>query len=288
MRRMVRWSSPAIPVALAGLLAVCALVVTQWPEGSRSNRSATVQATAVLRQSLRRLTGTAGLTYDMQLQVRDGQGEGSDFSVAGSADGPSPVTTGTVQLSDSKPAAGRSLRFVLSGRRLFLVQEGPEGDPEWREVDLVAALRSEADSGTRLLALAVQRPTELAAILLGVRSARELGSDNLDDEITTRYQARVSFPTALSRLDPTADPDVLKIVTDRIDGDEIDLDAWVDGSRQLRALALGGTLDGRWDYTLQLKINSLDARAPTTLPNRSTAVDVADLSDLFTGPTIPS
>ncbi len=218
----------------------------------------------------------------MNLRVQDQPGRASGFTVHGAVDQTSTVTTGTVQSSSDPPDSGGHLRFLVEDHRLFLVRETETEPATWQEVDLLDALRAQDDNDGRLLALAVQRPTALAALLLGVDSAERVGQERLDSGVAvTQYRAHVSFEAALNKMASSIDADVLRVVTQRLDGDQVDLDAWIDGNRRLRALAFTGTLDGGRDYSLRLDFRTFGDPGPTTLPTQTTVIDVNSLDDLI-------
>ena len=89
-----------------------------------------------------------------------------------------------------------------------------------------------------------------------------------------------------ARLAPAIDADLLRVVTERLDGDQTDLDVWIDGNGTLRSLGFVGTLDGGTDYNLRLDFRTFafavfDRTVPSTLPTATTVVDLNSLDDLI-------
>jgi hypothetical protein len=241
---------------------------------------------AVVKQSLRRLASPHSVTYDVSLRVDGLPDRPSAFTVHGAADQVTTMTTGTVQVAGTVSDEGH-LRFFVAGRRLFLAHDVEGGPLNWQEVDLLDALRSQDDNDGRLLALAVQRPSALAALLLGVDHAERLGRGTLESgAVVTGYRAHVSFDAALGRVASAADGDLLRVVTDRLDGDQTDLDVWIDRNGTLRSLAFVGTIDGGTDYSLRLDFRTFefavfDHTVPSTLPTQTTVIDLDSLDDLI-------
>jgi hypothetical protein len=86
----------------------------------------------------------------------------------------------------------------------------------------------------------------------------------------TRYRVHARFDAALSRIASGVDADLLKIVTQRLDGDEMDLDVWIDRNGTLRAMSFAGTHFG-----------AIDNAVPGTLPSSATVMDLGSLDDLI-------
>ena len=265
---------------LGVVLCIGALIIVGGSDEVRSRRR-TLEPVAALQQGLRKLTQTTRptFTYDATLDVGgSAAGEPNHIRVTGANDAPARLTTGTI---DRSTAGGDdTLRFLLKGRRLFVHDDG-SAERAWKEVDVLRALRASDDAnGVGALALAVQRPVALAGLLLGVESAENLGRDTTADGLTaTHYRATSSFDQALEAIRSSADAELLRAVTERIDGDEIELDAWIDTNRRLRQLRMEGTIDGGRPFSLELRFRTFSQPVEATLPDSSTVVAVADLLD---------
>jgi hypothetical protein len=237
---------------------------------------------ALLRQSVNRLTQVTRptLSYDVRLEVISGDQQRAIFSVQGENDEPSTFSTGRVHVSG--PGGSADLRFLSQGHRLFLrASDAGESDP-WTELDLLAALEPGDGNDLDLLALALQRPTALAALVRGAVVAEPIGEERLTTGVNTnRYRARVAFEKVLTAAWETIDPELLATVTQRIDGEEVELDAWVDANRRLRALSMEGTLDGGRRYTMTLTVREFGLPVTTTLPARTGAEESPDLGRLL-------
>jgi hypothetical protein len=256
------------PILLALAVAMAATMLAGLAAARLLTRgSGEPDATQLLERSVRRTTDRDGLAYEVDLRV-EGPSQPRELNVAGSTMVTTAAAQGTIQMLGDTPT---EVDFLLQGRRLFLQAGGDRGDrAAWAEVDLLAALSDTGDDVVAVLGLGLQRPTELLEMLRGIQQAQRVGSETVGGIATERYRGTVSLEAALERPSRLADAALVRKVTERLDGDELIVDAWIDANGKVRRLRLGGTLDGGHQYELGMRLTSFGepvrVEAPDAVP----------------------
>jgi hypothetical protein len=260
----------ALALVAVGTLGVDALVNSRDAEQRRAPE-------AVLVQAVRRTADRSTLTYAITLDVEALEGRRT-LVVTGATDTTTATSAGVVR--DEHAPDRRSVRFVVQGRRLLLE---PPARGAWMQVDLLEALQDTDDPDVSLLAFAVQRPMEMVTMLQGVSEVSAIDRDSVDGIEAMRYSARIAFDRALSARSRFADPDLLRVLSERLDGEDLGVDAWVDANGKLRRLAFGGSLDGGRAYGVDLRISGYGHTVPVELPSDTTVVQPLDLGAILSG-----
>jgi hypothetical protein len=234
----------------------------------------------VLADSRNRFTALREVTYGLELEVTEPGQSPSRFRVTGTADGSSPVAAGTVVVSNEE-SSDRRVRFYRQGGQLLLQGDDTDLPQVWRVVDPLDAIRAGVDGRSGPLALALQRPTSFADLLLSVDVVEVVGAERLvTGRMTTRYHAHVSVDALLTNLGSPQDGEAFRLFTQDNGGNDLDLDAWVDDDGDLRGLAIDGTLGSR-SYSLRLDLDHSGDSMLMVTPTTATPLDVRDLDDFL-------
>ena len=282
MRR--RWTALALVLALSGAAAVvagCGVQKTIDPVAAAATKTENAGGA--------KLAMTVGVTAD-----------GKTFNAT--ANGVFDKDQGdlTMDLSDALGAAGLQgadgsveLRYleesgdpVMYLNMPFLSSRLPTGQ-SWIRLDLEQAGTSLGVDLNQLMGQAGQNPSDVLDMLRASGSVQEVGTETVNGDSTTHYEATIDLAKAAGRLGDRAQQLVQNLIAQGAPS-SIPVDVWIGDDGLVRKLTLDESLSAQGhsaDVKLDLELSDYGTAVNVTAPPADQTLDLTSLLGQFAGTT---